>query len=194
MRWPARALLLLMALPLCAQQSMPVGILHGHLLSWSDNTFSVQDASGGVYQCGYDKRTFVQRNQWPIRVAQLNEGEPVEVLSDRRAGGCYTRILSVVYTTPTSRRKPVEAWMPTGNLSFAGVVIRSDTQTFTIKMHDGDEKVLHLRPDTHFSGDGVRVDASGSLINKHVFVRAGRGLRGILEAYQVMWGDIFQAP
>ena len=205
MRWLPCALVF-SALTLRGQQSMPVGILHGNLISWQDSSFSVRDAAGSVFTCTYDARTFIQRNQWPIAVTQLNEGEPVEVLSDRRAGGgtgggvCYTRILSVVYksATPARLRAPVkgkpEVWMPRGNLDFAGVVTKADASTFTLKSRAGSEITLHLRPDTRFSGNGVRLDAAEPLINKHVFVRGGLGLRGIIEAYQVIWGEIFHAP
>jgi hypothetical protein len=40
------------------------------------------------------------------------------------------------------------------------------------------------RADTHYS------TAAEPLLNKHVFVRAGRTLPGALEAYQVIWGEI----
>ena len=56
------------------------------------------------------------------------------------------------------------------------------------------EKTLLLRPDTRFSGDGVRLGAPQPLLNKHVFVTAGRDIYGVLEAYQIVWGEIFVVP
>jgi hypothetical protein len=53
---------------------------------------------------------------------------------------------------------------------------------------------LLLRADTRYSGDGVRVEAPEPLLNKHVFVRAGRNMYGALEAYQIVWGEILFAP
>jgi hypothetical protein len=105
---------LLSALALCsgslyaqdlhAQEAMPVGFVRGSLLSWqgsaASGTLTVRRADGAVYDCSYDAQTLFQRDQWPIHVADLNAGEPVEVLSDRRSRVCYARMLSVVHRMP----------------------------------------------------------------------------------------------
>src|ERR1700692_644493 len=96
--------LVLCGAPLFSQQLMPVGFVRGSLLSWQGSNASgnltVRRADGEVYGCSYDAHTLFQRDQWPIHVADLNAGEPVEVLSDRRPLGCYARMLSVVHRMP----------------------------------------------------------------------------------------------
>jgi hypothetical protein len=196
--------LVLCGAPLFSQQLMPVGFVRGSLLSWQGSNASgnltVRRADGEVYGCSYDAHTLFQRDQWPIHVADLNAGEPVEVLSDRRPLGCYARMLSVVHRMPEPAgwrphavERPREGFQPRGNLTFGGVVVDSPSGAITIRTRAG-ERTLLLRPDTRFSGDGVRLEAPEPLLNKHVFVRAGRDIYGALEAYQVVWGEIFFVP
>jgi hypothetical protein len=201
--------LILSALVLCgatlfSQQLMPVGFVRGSLLSWQGSiaagNLTVQQADGAVYDCSYDAQTLFQRNQWPIRVADLTAGEAVEVLSDRKSRVCYARMLSVVHRMPEPEgwrpravARPREGFQPRGNLTFGGVVVEGPGGAITIKTRAG-ERTLLLRPDTRFSGDGVRLEAPEPLLNKHVFVRAGRDIYGALEAYQIMWGEILFVP
>ena len=180
--------LLILSTALHAQQAMPVGILRGSLVTWQDGSLSVRQANGAVYDCFYDDHTLFQRNQWPIDSADLSGGEPVEVLSDRRAPArsCYVRILSVVYEPVKSLRKalpPRETWTPRGYLTYSGLVVKTEGSKITLKTRNG-LRTLALRADTHYS------EAAAPLLNKHVFVRAGRNLQGVLEAYQVAWGEI----
>jgi hypothetical protein len=203
--------LLLSALVLCggplyAQEVMPVGFVRGSLLSWqgsiASGNLTVRRSDGAVYDCSYDAHTLFERDQWPIQVADLNAGEPVEVLSDRRAQVCYARMLSVVHRMPepagwrphaSTVARPREGFQPRGNLTFGGVVVDGPSGAITIRTRAG-ERTLLLRPDTRFSGDGVRLEAPQPLLNKHVFVRAGRDIYGALEAYQIVWGEIFFVP
>ncbi len=203
--------------PAHAQQAMPVGITRGRLLSSEGGLLEIRRADGAIYDCSYDAHTLFQRNRWPIQAGDLNRGEPVEVLSDRRPGTrvCYTRMLSVVHEpqdaliqsaresemsveTPSLAARPDlimkrPSFVPRAYLSFAGVVIRSDAGSFTLRGRGGERTIL-LRADTRFSEGGVRLDAPAALVNKHVFVRGGRNLYGGVEAYQVMWGEIFMVP
>jgi len=180
--------LLIFGTALHAQQTMPVGILRGNLVSWQDGSLSVRQADGAVYDCFYDNHTFCQRNQWPIQATDLTGGEPVEVVSDRGPAtrACYVRMLSVVYALPKSPRRrvqPAEAWVPRGYLTYSGLIVKNEDSKITLKTRTGSRTLL-LRADTRYS------EASEPLVNKHVFVRAGRNLQGVLEAYQVMWGQI----
>jgi hypothetical protein len=200
---------LLSALVLCgaslnAQQGMPVGFVRGNLISWQGSAASgnltVQRADGAMYDCSYDAHTLFQRDHWPIQVADLTAGEPVEVLSDQKSRVCYARMLSVVQGMPApegwrphAAARPREGFQPRGNLTFGGVVVDSASGTITIKTRAG-ARTLLLRSDTRFSGDGVRLEEPGPLLNKHVFVRAGRDIYGVLEAYQIVWGEIFFVP
>lgn len=172
-----------------AQQIMPVGIVRGSVISAAGGSLSVRRADGAVYDCSYDRLTLFQRNHWPIRSSDLSGGEPVEILADRKtAVPCYVRMLSIVYVIPAPRRAPKrETWVPHGYLFYSGLVVASDGSLFTIKTSDG-PRTLRLRADTHYT------DATEALINKHVFVRAGRDQLGKLEAYQVMWGGILTVP
>ena len=184
--------LLLLAAALHAQQTMPVGILHGNLVTWQNGSLSIRQADGAVYDCSYDNHTLFQRNQWPIRSSELAGGEPVEVVSDRwpATRACYVRMVSVVYASPKSprRRAPApEVWIPRGYLTYSGLVVKSEDSKMTLKTRSG-ARTLRLRPDTRYA------DASQPLLNKHVFVRAGRSLEGVLEAYQVVWGEILLVP
>ena len=184
--------LLFLAAVLHAQQTMPVGILRGSLVAWQNGSLSVRQADGAVYDCSYDNHTLFQRNQWPIQSSELAGGEPVEVVSDRwpATRACYVRMVSVVYALPKSprRRVPVaEVWVPRGYLTYSGLVVKNEDSKITLKTRSG-PRTLRLRPDTRYS------EASQPLLNKHVFVRAGRNLEGVLEAYQVMWGEILLVP
>jgi len=184
--------LLLFAPALQAQQTMPVGILRGNLVTWQNGSLSVRQADGAVYDCSYDNHTLFQRNQWPIQSSELAGGEPVEVVSDRwpATRACYVRMVSVVYASLKSprRRVPVaEVWVPRGYLTYSGLVVKHEDSKITLKTRSG-PRTLRLRPDTRYS------EASQPLLNKHVFVRAGRNLEGVLEAYQVMWGEILLVP
>lgn len=185
MRWIACAILF--AEILHAQQTMPSGIVHGSVIAATGGSLSVRSADGVVYDCSYDRLTLFQRNHWPIRAVDLNGGEPVEILADRRAAvPCYVRMLSVVYPQPTSprhRAQQKEVWQPHRYLSYAGMVVSANAAMFTIKTSAG-PRTLRLREDTHYS------DATQPLVNKHVFVQAGRNQQGALEAYQVVWGEI----
>jgi hypothetical protein len=191
---------------------MPTGIIRGHLLAILGGTSGiaeVQRDDGSTYDCDYDSHTLFERNKWPIHAEDLNAGEPVEVLSDRRPGTrtCYVRVLSVVYRMPPPARRPtkiaplegdteepapapvVPVRAQRGYLSYSGVVTQYDRATLTLHTRSGEE-VLRLRADTLYSNDGVRIATPENLINRHVFIRAGRSLYGGLEAYQVMWGEI----
>ena len=203
--WPGSIVLLsalLHAQQSIAQESMPRGIVRGTLAAWEGSAaagaLTVRKADGVVYGCSYDRHTYFERNHWLVRVSTLAAGDPVEVVADRRPGSsaCYVRMLQVIVETPPQRRlairRTVESFQPRGNLSFAGLVLRRDPETLTLKTRAGERTVL-LRSDTRYLGEGVRVDPAALCVNMHVFVRAGRNLDGEVEAYQVVWGEILAA-
>lgn len=184
--------LLILAAALHAQQPMPAGIVRGSLITWQNGSLSVRQADGAVYDCSYDNHTLFQRNRWPIQSSELAGGEPVEVVSDRwpAAHACYIRMVSVVYASlksPRRRAPAADVWIPHGHLTYSGLVLKNEDARITLKTRSGPRSLL-LRPDTRYS------DASQPLLNKHVFVRAGRTLEGALEVYQVMWGEILSVP
>ena len=113
------------------------------------------------------------------------------VLSDRQpvTRACYVRMVSVVYAPATSsRRRPppqLGPWSPAGYLTYSGLILKNEGSKITLKTSAGPRTLL-LRADTRYS------EANVPLVNKHVFVRAGRNPEGALEAYRVMWGEILK--
>jgi hypothetical protein len=179
--------------PLYAQQTMPVGIIRGDFVAQNGSEFEIRDAKSTVYFCRFDHGSLFEREGQAIAVTQLRVGDPVEVLSDRHpdSDACYLRIVQVVEKRArrlTAAPEPVEAPAPRGNLTFAGMVVRADQTSMTMKTRDGEISLI-LRSDTRFVDDGVRVDSLTALVNKHVFIRAGRNVDGKVEAYQIMWSD-----
>jgi hypothetical protein len=204
----------LLAATLLAQQPLPMGITRASLVGWQGSSSSgsllVRRADGELYGCLFDRHTLFQRNELAVRVDTFRPEEPVEVVSDRPpdSSGCYARMLSIVANAPgvSPRHRTPEAAARTepaakvlvrrGYLTLAGRVLRIRAPEMTIRTHDGD-RAVRLREDTRYSHDGVRLDspdAPAALMNRHVFLRGGRTLSGDWEAYQVMWGEIFEAP
>jgi hypothetical protein len=193
---------------LYAQVSMPVGIVRGNLVSWNGSIrsgdFTIRNPQNTVYGCSYDAHTYFERDHHSVPVSKLDAGDPLEVIADRKLGSvsCYARIVQVIDVQAqqlAARRRPAQVqrqaersaalFTPQGNLTFGGMVLRSDSRTLTLKTRTG-EVILGLRPDTRYVGRGLRLDPSDMSVNSHVFVRGGRDTDGHLEAYQVMWGEI----
>jgi hypothetical protein len=195
MCWP----LLLLAATLYGQTAMPIGILHGNLVSRTEAEITVRNPSGAIYNCSFDARTYFERDRNPIAAAGLALGDPVEVVADRQVGSsvCYARIVQVV---DRRRRAPFAAiesateWFaPRGDLTFGGVVLRRGDGTVILKTREG-EKTLVLRPDTRFWCDGMRTNGNALGVNTRVFVRAGHDFEGNIEVYQAAWRELLPAP
>jgi hypothetical protein len=185
-----------------AQQPLPVGITHGVFVAEQTGVVSIR-AAGSDYDCYFDAHTLFTRHQWPIHAMDLTAGEPIEVVADRRPGTevCYARIFAVVDPAPPPGRKKAVSQepltrAPRGYLTFAGLVTNMTLSRITMTTRSG-PVTLALRSDTTYSDDGVRLASSDAatqtLVNKHVFVRAGKNIYGTIEAYQVMWGEILEA-
>jgi hypothetical protein len=183
MRWH---LLLLIGARLHAQSEMPVGIMRGEVVSRTATELAVRNSSG-FYACSYDAHTYFER--------ALATGDPVEVLADRQIGStaCYTRMVHAVDTRRSRIVKAPESFIPRGNLTFAGIVLRHGAITLTLKTHDGETTML-LRPDTRYWCDGVHSGPNVLAVNTHVFIHAGRNSEGNVEVYQAAWGDLLSAP
>jgi hypothetical protein len=196
-------------------KEMPSGIFRGPLLGWQGTSAAGDltirtNASGAPtdLMCHYDSHTYVARDRHRIAVSSLKAGEPLEVLADRRLGSssCYARMVQVV--DPQAERLAAERathpheqsaglrsvfFTPRGDRTLAGIVVRLTSRLLTLKTKTG-ETTLALRPDTRYLDDGVRADPADLRVNTHVFVRAGKTIEGVVEAYQVMWGEILKAP
>ena len=196
-------------------QEMPSGIFRGALLGWQGTSAAGDltirnDAPGATTDlvCHYDSHSYVARDRHRIAVSSLKVGEPVEILADRRLGSisCYARMVQVINLeaerlAAERARHPHEQnsglrsvfFTPSGDRTLAGMVVRLTSRLLILKTNSG-ETTLALRPDTRYLDDGVRADLADLRVNTHVFVRAGKTIEGVVEAYQVMWGEILKTP
>ncbi len=207
MRWSA-PVLLFSSVALHAQIPMHPGVVRGKFVSWTGSNrsgeFTVSNPEG-LSSCLFDARTYFEREQQLIPVSGLTPGDPLEVVADHKLGStaCYARTVHVANghaplyvpgVRPPLRRSPspTESFAPRGDLTLGGRVIRRDDVSLTIMTRRGEMHLL-LRPDTRYAAGGLTRDARSLNVNAHIFVRAGRGVDGMLEAYQVFWGEIVGA-
>jgi hypothetical protein len=192
-------------------QQAPIGIVRGELLTWQAvsgaGELDVKTLEGRVYQCSFDRKTYFERDNQLVTPAAMATGDRLEIVSDRKADSllCYARTVHVLDPTVVARlgpggrprfrreQSPTESFAPRGDMTFAGVVMRVDDDVLTLKTRADGEKVILLRQDTRYIGDGQRVEADGLKRNTRVFIRAGRNLDDDIEAYQVVWGKIDQS-
>jgi Domain of unknown function (DUF5666) len=192
---------------LFAADEAPIGIVRGDLVAWEGqaNSGEMKIAnSGRVLQCGFDGKTYFERDNERIAPGALAAGDRLEVVADHKPGAatCYARTVHVIETngiSPAGTRArarswpdPTEAWAPRGDMTFSGLVVRLNPEAFTLRTRTGTQQTFALRPDTRFLGDGLRVDAKALKLNTRVFVRAGRNLDDEIEAYQIIWGQIVE--
>jgi hypothetical protein len=166
--------------------------------------FSVRLADNQVFRYQFDRKTYVEREQQLVDVPRLKPGEKVEVVSDALPGSVlrYARTVHVIYDPPAPRppslarqrsaNRLAEERIPTGTLSYAGVVFRLSGERLVLHTRDGGEQVLLLRKDTRYLRNGEIVDPATLQMNTRVFVRAGKDLWDQIEAYQVIWGKILE--
>jgi hypothetical protein len=176
-------------------------LLRGVILEHDAGEFSVRAADNQVFRYRFDAKTYVERENQLIDVLRLQPGEKVEVISDVTPGSRlrYARTIHVLEDSPSQRpmsagrlrapRSLPERYLPTGNLTYSGVVFRVNGERLVLHTRDGDQSLL-LRKDTRYVANGEMVDVSELKPNMRVFVRAGKDLYDELEAYQVMWGSI----
>ena len=175
--------------------AMPSGINRGTLASMTSSEISVRDSRNVIYTCFYDSRTYVERSNSRIAIADLASGESVEVLADRKPGSseCYARIIESVSRHPAvSVDFGTAAILPYGDLTFSGLVTHIDGYALTLRSKPG-VKEIRVRRDTRYIGDGLPLGRDSLPVNTFVFVRAGRDAWGQIEAYQVIWGSIVEA-
>ena len=177
------------------------GILRGTLLQAEGGVLNVRQASGAPARCGFDSHTWIERDKNRLTLAALETGVAVEALTDLRAGRCYTRIIRLIPAAaaviPVARRtvvppvrSAIESIYPRGNLTFAGVVLRRSPTVLVIRTRTEPEKMIALRQDTRYVDSGVPTTPTELAVNTRVFIRGGKSFENILEAYQVMWGEI----
>ena len=181
-------------------------LIRGVLLERDPQTgsgeFSVRAEDNRVFRYQFDPKTYVERDSQLIDVRRLQPGEKVEVLSDVVPGAAlrYARTIHVLADPPPVRplsagrlrapRNVPERVLPTGNLTYSGVVFRVNGERLVLHTREvGDQSIL-LRKDTRYLQNGEMVGAADLKPNTRVFIRAGKDLYDEVEAYQVIWGGI----
>ena len=206
---------ILFCLTLLAQEP----VTRGRLLE-SDTAdsgeLSIRCQNNRVYWYVYDNKTYVERDNRLISVPKLHKGDDVEVISDTGPDAAlrYARIIHVVESPTESEvqqqrfslgryavpRHPVvkedplktDLFLPRGNLTFAGLVCQLNDQRLVLRIRGSGEKTIYLRPDTRYMEDGGLTTAPSLRVNTRVFVRGSKNLEGEIEAFQVIWGGIFE--
>lgn len=154
--------------------------------------------------CHYNAHSYVARDHHRIPVSSLKTGEPLEILADHQPGSyaCYASMVRVI--DPELEKLAEERarhskdqnagyrtlfFTPRGDRAVAGLVVRLTERFLTLRNTTG-ETTIALRPDTRYVDDGKRAAQADLRVNTHVYVRAGKRIDGVVEAYQVMWGEI----
>jgi hypothetical protein len=185
----------------------PVGFVHGEFVGWSGTVKAGEltvRSGPHLYSCRFDASTYFARDDQSITAAGIDAGERLEVLADRApgAGTCYARTVQVIEPVvihrypgmrpvpPAAPRPTTDLFLPRGNLTFAGIVVRIDPGLLTLHTMREGRKLILVRPDTRFISSGIRADAASLKPGTQVFVRAGHDLFQRIEAYQIVWGEI----
>jgi hypothetical protein len=193
-----RSAALLVSTVLWGQEAAP-GIVRGTLTLAEAGTIEIRQANGSTLRCGFDSRTWIERDKKRLQMDALESGVPVEAVTDARAGRCYTRIVRLNPSaaiipakrfTGSSTRGVLDSLYPRGNLTFAGVVIRRSPTVLVLRTRTEPEKLFVIREDTRFSDSGVPASAADCAVNTRVFIRGGKNFENDLEAFQVVWGQI----
>ncbi len=199
--------LLMWACMVCGAQTAPESpaIVRGVLLERDapvgSGEFSVRMPDNQVFRYHFDAKTYVERESHMIDVRRLQPGDKIEVVSDTVPGSIlrYARTIHVIEDPPppprslTSRMRASRALdrsLPTGNLTYSGVVFRVTPERLVLHMREGADQSILLRKDTRYLQNGETVEAESLKPNMRVFVRAGKDLYDQVEAYQVIWGTI----
>jgi hypothetical protein len=193
---------LICAAGLFGQEAAAPGIVRGTLVQAEGGHLDIRQASGVVVRCGFDTRTWIERDHKKAQMDALETGLSVEAVTDTRMGRCYTRTvrLGIVITAPLTaarrtlptppRTSALDSIFPRGNLTFAGVVIRRSPTLLVLRTRTEPEKMVKIRQDTRFLADGLPASAADVAVNTRVFVRGGKNFENDLEAFQVIWGQI----
>jgi hypothetical protein len=190
---------LLLTTALLGEDATP-GIVRGTLARAEGGTLEILQPGGSTVRCGFDSRTWIERDRKRLQMDALDIGVPVEALTDARAGRCYTRTVRLNPPAATvmparrvalsTRTSFLDTLYPRGNLTFAGVVIRKSPTIIVLRTRTEPEKLVTLREDTRFMNGGLPASSADIAVNTRVFVRGGKNFENTLEAFQVIWGQI----
>jgi len=180
-------------------------IVKGEVLRVEAGRLHIADRRQHVVVCRVDDGTHFIRQGQRITFNEIEPGNLIEAIVERPAESSC--VLHTVYVLARSALPPpddellrlldrqrnlLENWLPRGNLTFAGTIVRVEDSTLVLRTRNGQIQRLRLREDTRYTHQGLPADRSMLQPNLRVFVRAGRDFRGVLEAYQVMAGQILQ--
>ena len=181
-----------------------MAVLRGPLVSIDAAIVRVEVAEGQIVECKFDIRTSMERDGQRIEVAAVSVGDRLEIVADHRPTGCYARtmhVLDIPSQNPIAGRRPsmkreysspTDRYAPRGDMTVTGLVVGLSEQWLTIRTRTEGNKQFLLRHDTRYVGEGMRTDRESLARSTRVFVRAGRNFEGVVEAYQVIWGDIMK--
>lgn len=202
--------ILIMPAVLAAQVPQPIqapGLVRGTLLecetTGADGELSLRSSTHEVFRFTFDRKTYFELENGRIAPGKLKPGDLIEVVADRGTGRRYARTVHVVdppkpVRRPTSDgrqrayRSPIEHIVPTGTLTFSGILHRVSAERVVLRMKDGAEQLILLRQDTRFLDGGEIGDLRNLKANLRVFIRAGKDLYGEVEAFQIIHGQILQ--
>jgi hypothetical protein len=196
----------LFAAALAAQLPAQDDVVEGTLVEWDSGThgdLGIRARDNRVSCFLFDPATTVERNGLRAHMAELRNGDIVEVVTERGPNPRLprARAIRVIRNRPeppgarAARSVPVsplEDLFPRGNLTLAGVVTELGPGRMVLRTRTTGKAEIILREDTRYFGDGRLAGYSGLRMNARVFVQAGRNLDDNIEAYQVMWGDILR--
>lgn len=181
-----------------------MGILRGPMVSRDASILRMELPDGQLAECGFDIKTWMERDGQRIEAAALAVGDRLEIVADHRPTGCYARTLHVLDVPvqhpgagrrPSMKREyssPTDRYAPRGDMTMTGLVVELTEQWLTIRTRTEGQKRFLLRHDTRYVGEGMRTVRDALARSTRVFVRAGRNFEGVVEAYQVIWGDILK--
>ena len=190
-----------------AQTAQDAPLLTGTVLECdarATGELSIRAADNVVLRYQFDHKTYAERDHQMIEAGRLKPGEKVEVLSDREPAYAlrYARTIHVIQPAPprpltmgryrayNTYNAAAELAMPTGNVTYSGVVSSLDSERVVLRTREGGNLSILLRKDTRFLEDGQLVQVEQLRPNMRVFVRAGKDIYQQVEAYQVIWGTI----
>ncbi len=197
-------LLLLISFAGWTQPPIVRGVLLERDTDKPSGEFSVRLPDNQVFRFLFDAKTYVESESRMIDVRRLQPGDKVEVLSDTVNGSLlhYARTIHVIADAPPPRvltagrlrayHTPSERTLPSGTLTFSGVVFRLTGERLVLHTREGGDQPILLRKDTRYLENGEVVEAANLKPNMRVFIRAGKDLYDQVEAYQVIWGGILQ--
>lgn len=170
----------------------------------ADGEFAIRGPGSEVILYRFDAKTRVERNGMTAALQLLRPGEEIEVSSSPIADSPlrYATLVTAlervappaIARVPRKPANPISADLlfPRGDLTFSGVVSYLKDGRLILRTQNGAEQTITLRRDTRYLAGGGIAAASDLKANMHVFVRAGKGLFGDTEAYQVIWGAYLQ--